>query len=262
MHRIAGELQPTLAKLFPGPHVKRGQRTVGLCARWPQQHPAAGVIGVVSANIGASDDGTNQRINFGFAQRMVAAAVHVGGPSRRKVAVQVERLRRVRDGNGEPIVIDDFTFVHDPISGDIGGRSVDRNRHHQSPVLGGLHPRTIRVNNAHAENAAVAVHILLVQSAGSMGVVPRPSSSATAAILRTVSKRPFDTVWIHTGYHVKRASLQGPSDGGVGAVARNQMIDQAQRSNAGSDLDRVNVGIDPMSRLAVVAARVAIGDGG
>ena len=116
VHGIRGQRRADRAELLPGPQVLRWDRRIGLRRRRSQQHAAAGVEGVVPADVGPGDDGPHQGVDLRLRQRMVARPAHLRRPAGREVAVEVETLRRPRCRDGESVEVLDGPFDQQPVA--------------------------------------------------------------------------------------------------------------------------------------------------
>ena len=254
MHGVSGEFGAPLAEFAPRPHIVGWKGTVAGGARRTQQHPAAGVKRVVAAHVRASTDCPHERIDFGFAEWVIATARHLGAPTRWEVAVHVEPLRWPRRGHGEPVVLHHVALVEEAIALHRAIGSLRRHRCHQPRVERRRHPRSVGVGDAHGENASVAIDVAFMQTGCTARIAPWPRAGAAAAKQRSVGQGPLDTVGVHPRHDVERASLQRAGDRGVGAETRDQAVDDGQRRHTSGEFHRVDVRVYPVRRFGVVGS--------
>ena len=102
VHRVAGERACRSRRAASTPTRRRGGSVESGCGRRrPQQHAAAGVEGVVAADVGPGDDGPHEGVDLRLRQRVVAGAAHAASP---QPAGKLRLRSRPSGGRGVGIV--------------------------------------------------------------------------------------------------------------------------------------------------------------
>ena len=261
VRRVAGEARADLGHLGPGPRVEARQLRIGLHRRGAQQHAAAGVERVVAADVRARADGANERIDLRLAERVIARAADAAAPPGWKVAVEVEPLDRTRRGDGEPVVVGDRALEHDPVPQRTGRCALRRHGHHQPRIAGVRRPAAVRIGDADRQDPPVTVDVLDVETRPTVAVAPRPGARAGAAHARPIGQHPLGAVGVHPRHDVEGPCAERLHDRRLAlAIPRGEPPDDRTGSDTGRELDRVDVGIDPVGRLRVVRAGGCVGD--
>ena len=217
---------------------------------------------VEAADVRSGHDRSDQRVDLGLRQRVIARTGHLGAPAGGEVAVQIEPFRRRRRRDVEAVEVLDGAFVEHAVAGHVGVDAGRRDGHEQPVVVGMGDPRAVGVGEAHLEDAAVAIDVLLVETGPAMGVGERPRSHAGSPESGTVGEHPLGTIGVHPGHDVERAGAQRPGDRGVArSMAVDESLQQSARGDRGGQFDGVDAGVDPVRRFRVVRPGRGIGDG-
>ena len=119
-------------------------------------------------------------------------------------------------------------------------------------------PGAVRILEAHHQDPAVAVDVLLVQAV--LLVEPRIGPDAGADEPRPVGERELGAVGVQARDDVERARVEAARDLLVAPVAAQQLVEEVQRGGAAGHLERVDVRLDEQRRLVEVGAGVEVRD--
>ena len=255
VHGVRRERRRMLAELLEDEQVDGRQFRIGLVAARAQHESTRRVERVVSAHVRSRLHGANERIDLRFRRGVITRAEHVDTPTGGEVAVEIQTGGVARLRHGEAVKVLEMPFGEQAVPRRTGACTRRRHGDHHARFVGVFLPCTVGIGDAHREDATVAVNVLGVQSGPTMSVAPRPRPHARAVVQRTIGQRVFDTVGIHPRRNVEGARLQRINDRRITcAEPRHQVVDDEQRRDATRHLYGMDVRIDPVRRLHVVAA--------
>ena len=187
--------------------------------------------------------------HLGFGGRVGAGAelLELLPPVRREVAVEIESLRiagHAGDADRGAVVVLDASFGQQAVV--LAARRIERVApHQQSRLLRMLLPRSVRIGDAHLQDAAVAGEVLGNQSLDGL-FVERIAARRRAHVLRPVGHRPLGAVRIDARADVERACIERAADLRVGVLALHQPVGEVQTRARCRQFDRVDIAVDPV----------------
>ena len=122
-----------------------------------------------------------------------------------------------------------------------------------------LLPRSVRIGNAHLQDAAVTVEILGDQAFDGL-LVERIAARRRAHVLGPVGHGPFGTVGVDAWADVDRAGVERAADLGIGVLALHQPVGEVQARARRRQFDRVDIAVDPVGRLVGSRSRRRVRD--
>ena len=177
------------------------------------------VVRDVAGDVRPRDDRLHVRTRLGLGERERPGAelLALGFPLDREVAVQVEALERGRDLDLDAVVVPDQALPEHPVERAVLGSLVRVTGGHQARVVRVRLPGSVRILEAHHQDAPVAVEVLLVQPV--LLVEPRIRPDARADEVRLVRERRLGAVRSQPRHDVEDARVEAARHLGIAPVA-------------------------------------------
>ena len=246
--RIAGELGALASRRLVEPQVLGVHLVVRQVLERTQQYAAPRVERRAAGDVRMADDEVDDGANLRFRRRIRSRTLLLEflPPARREIAVEIESVPGSLDLQRMAVEAVVAAFGNDAV---ISAPRFNRiAAHHQARLLRMRLPQSVRILDAHLQDAAIAVDVLDRQSLVGL-LVERIGACAGAYPLRVIGQRPLGAIGVDARADVERASVERARHVGVAAVLRDERVQEIERRGRRGDFRRMDVAVNPERRL-------------